>query len=57
MAPADVEVVRALIEADDLAAALVHIHPEVEWIPLRAATEGAYFGSKERALEAAGLSS
>ncbi len=47
MSRENVEVVRQLLEAaerDDREAALGCIHPDVEWIPLRAATEGTYHG-------------
>ena len=41
----NVEVVRRLIDSRlDLEAALPLVDPDVEWIPLRAATEGAYRG-------------
>src|SRR3954451_10865278 len=48
----DLEVVRRLTDVmdrlmerpDDLPAALEFIDPDVEWIPLRAALEGAYHG-------------
>lgn len=32
------------VERDDLPAALGCLDPSLEWVPLRAATEGAYFG-------------
>ena len=39
------EVVRRLLAAgDDLPAALACLHPDVEFIPQRAETEGAYVG-------------
>jgi ketosteroid isomerase-like protein len=47
MSQGNVEVVRTLMDAgrrDDLPAALACIHPEVEFIPLRAGTEGVYHG-------------
>jgi ketosteroid isomerase-like protein len=47
MARENVEVVWRLLEArkrDDLPAALACLDPDLEWIPLRAATEGAYRG-------------
>jgi len=44
-ARSNVEVVRRLIDAvDDVEAALQYMHPELEFIPLRAKTEGAYYG-------------
>jgi ketosteroid isomerase-like protein len=42
-----VEVVRRLLDAGeraDIPAALACLDPDLEWIPLRAATEGAYHG-------------
>jgi ketosteroid isomerase-like protein len=47
MSQENVDVVRRLLEAqerDDLPAALACVDPDVNWIPLRAATEGAYRG-------------
>jgi ketosteroid isomerase-like protein len=47
MSQENVEVVHQLLEAverDDLPAALACLDPALEWIPLRAATEGAYHG-------------
>jgi ketosteroid isomerase-like protein len=47
MSQENVEVVRRLTDAagrKDLQAALELVHPELEWIPRRAATEGAYHG-------------
>ena len=49
MSRENVEVVRQLLEAverdhDDLPAALACLDADVEWVPLRAATEGAYHG-------------
>jgi ketosteroid isomerase-like protein len=47
MSRENVDVVRRLLEAqerDDLPAALECLDPDVDWIPLRAATEGSYRG-------------
>jgi ketosteroid isomerase-like protein len=47
MPQANIEVVRRLLDAwrrDDLPAALACIDPDVEFIPLRAGTEGVYRG-------------
>lgn len=47
MSPENVELVRGLMDAwdrDDLPAALACIDPAVEFIPLRAGTEGVYRG-------------
>ena len=47
MSRENVEIVRRLLDAverDDRPAALACLDPELEWIPLRAATEGAYHG-------------
>src|SRR5215204_7450928 len=45
----NVELVLRLLDAnsrDDVPAALACLHPDLEWIPLRAATEGAYKGHR-----------
>jgi ketosteroid isomerase-like protein len=47
MSQENVEVVRRLLDAverDDRPAALACLDPALEWVPLRAATEGAYRG-------------
>jgi ketosteroid isomerase-like protein len=47
MSEENVERVRQLVDAagrDDLSAALACLDPDLEWVPLRAATEGAYRG-------------
>jgi ketosteroid isomerase-like protein len=47
MSEANVETVRRFLEAaaaDDLAACLACLHPELEWIPMRVGTEGAFRG-------------
>ena len=49
MSQENVETVRRLIDAgqrDDIPAALDCLDPDLEWIPLRAATEGAYQGHR-----------
>jgi ketosteroid isomerase-like protein len=41
----NVDLVRRLVDAwGDVEGALPYVHPEVEWIPMRAKTEGAYHG-------------
>lgn len=47
MSQENCDVVRGLVDAtnrEDFSAALAFIDPDVEWIPARAATEGAYRG-------------
>jgi ketosteroid isomerase-like protein len=45
MSEENVDVVRRLLDAgDDISTALACLDPDLEWIPLRAATEGAYYG-------------
>ncbi len=47
MSQENVDIVLRLLDAnarEDVPAALACLHPEVEWVPLRAATEGAYEG-------------
>jgi ketosteroid isomerase-like protein len=47
MSEENVEVVRRLLDAgdrEDISAALACLDPDLEWIPLRAATEGSYYG-------------
>lgn len=47
MSRENVEIVLRLLDAaerDDLAGALTFLDPDLEWVPLRAATEGAYHG-------------
>ena len=47
MSQENIKVVRRLLDAqerDDVLAAIDCIHPDVDWLPLRAATEGAYHG-------------
>jgi ketosteroid isomerase-like protein len=47
MSQENVEIVRRLLEvtrAEDASAAVHLLDPDLEWIPLRAATEGAYRG-------------
>lgn len=46
MSQANVDLVQRFLDADpeDIPAVLPLLDPDVEWIPLRAATEGAYLG-------------
>jgi ketosteroid isomerase-like protein len=47
MSEENVETVQRLLDSrarDDLSAALSCLDPDVEWVPLRAATEGTYHG-------------
>ena len=47
MSQKNVDLVRRLLAAqvrDDVEAALDYLHPEVDWVPLRSATEGSYRG-------------
>jgi len=47
MSQENVEVVRRLLDAqqrDDIPAALACLDPDLDWVPLRAAIEGAYTG-------------
>jgi ketosteroid isomerase-like protein len=47
MSPENLEIVRRLLDAverNDLPAALACLDPALEWVPLRAATEGTYHG-------------